>query len=223
MHRVATSLQHRDGGRPDTARRAGDDDRPLSGRLPIHFHPMQRERGGEAGRAERHRLAEVESRRQRHDPVCGRAHHLREPAVVRFAEAHAIDQDRVTRLEAPVGRRLDAPRDVDARVQREPFVDRRTSGDAQRVLEVDARPFGTDDDGARREVVERDLRDAGDDALGLTEHSAGQERHGTTSRMGPSYKEVGGSCDLANWGSCELTCSQIARSQDNRCGGIHDR
>ncbi len=73
-HRVAPLLQHRDGGRPHAARRAGDDDRPLSGRLAVHFHAMQRERGRETGRAEHHRFTEVESRRQRHHPVGRRAH-----------------------------------------------------------------------------------------------------------------------------------------------------
>jgi hypothetical protein len=111
------------------------------------------EGGGEARGAEDHRLAQIEPGGQRHDPVARHPHHLREAAVLRFAEPHPVDEDGVAGREPRVGRRDDAARHVDARVDGEALVDAAAAGDAQGVFEVDARPLGADGDRPGTQVV----------------------------------------------------------------------
>src|SRR5436190_17160738 len=71
--------------------------------------------------------------------------------------------------------RGDGPRDVDAGDERKPANDLAGAGRGERVLVVDARVRGADDDVAGAQIVERHRDDAPLDAAAVVEHAEGAE------------------------------------------------
>jgi hypothetical protein len=95
-----------DRGRADAAARAEHEHGAVARLDAVLLEPLHdRQRGGEAGGAERHRLARAQPVGQRHDPVARHARVLGEAAVVGDAEVVAVDDH----LAAPRRRRDDLP------------------------------------------------------------------------------------------------------------------
>ena len=126
---------------------------PVAGLDAVVLEPLHRQPGGEAGGAERHRLARAQPVGQRDDPVAGHPRVLGEAAVVGDAEVVAVDDD----LFALAVARHDGAGQVDAGDQRRDLRDLALRRDRERVLVVDARPVDADDDVALAEVVPAQL------------------------------------------------------------------
>ena len=80
--------------------------------------------------------------------------------ITRLAQTAAGDQHRVAFPEAAIARCHDVAGDIDATHEREPAQDPALAGSGKRILEVDRRVGGPDDDLAGREALEGNLLDA---------------------------------------------------------------
>ena len=159
-HGVAEPAEATHGQAADAAGRAGHNHRARRRRQPVVLEFDDRERGGKAGGADRHRLEGIEALRQRHDPVGRHTSCRRVAAVVRDAEVVPGHDDRLPRPKPRVGGRPDGAGEIDPADEREPAQDFRRSGSRQRVLVIDAGVGDVDHDVAWRELVEHGVDDA---------------------------------------------------------------
>ena len=127
--------------RADAAGRAGDDHRAALGADAVPFQRHDRQHRRVAGGADRHGVAGRHAVRQRHQPVAVDARPAGKGAVMRLADAPAVEHDLVAELQ--IGMRGGDHRagEIDAGHQRKAAHDRRLAGDRQPVLVVDRRVF----------------------------------------------------------------------------------
>ena len=143
--------------RSHAARCAGDRDATLIGLEAVVLHPMNRERRRQAGGAECHRVEGGHAFGPSDNPIGGHAHELGVAAVVGNAHVVAGDDHFVAALPAGVVRALDRTRHVDAGDGRILAHDLAGAVVRERVLVVDGRILGLDDDVAGVELVDGHL------------------------------------------------------------------
>jgi hypothetical protein len=114
---------------------------------------VDRERRGEAGGPDRHRVAGAHPVRQRDDPLRRNAGAFGEAAVVGDAEVVAVREHRVPDRHVAGGGRHDAPGEVDPGHERRDARDLAVRRHGQRVLVVHRRPLDGDRHFARRQVL----------------------------------------------------------------------
>ena len=136
--------QDRGRDRADAARRPGHQNLALLGRQPVVFERHHRQHRGEAGGADRHRLARGQPGRQRHQPVGLHPRPLGIAAPMRLAHPPAGQNHLVARLVAGVRRGLDRAGEVDPRHMRIAPHQPAARADAEPVLVVQRRIFDGD-------------------------------------------------------------------------------
>ena len=179
-HLIAARGKALDRNRADAAGRAGDDRRTVCGSGAVPFQLDDRQRRGEAGGPNRHRVQSAQSRRQRHHPGRAHPHHLRVSAVVVRPQVVAGNEHRIAGPELRVAARGDTAGHVDPADERETPHDLAGARRRQRVFVVHARIRGLDDHFPGGQLVERRLDDLAVDAAVLFGHSkrAKGVRHG---------------------------------------------
>ncbi len=143
--------------RADAAGRARHGDGPVVGLQSVVFHHHDGLRSGVAGGAERHRVERRHALGTPDHPVSRHADVFGIAAVVRHPHVVSMHDDLVAALPPCVLGRLDRARHVDAGVGRVLAHDLARAVVRQRVLVIDRRILGPDDDIAGIELVHRQL------------------------------------------------------------------
>src|SRR3546814_7799354 len=119
---------------------ACDRDRPHLRCLMIFQHPSQREGRGEAGGADRHRLAQAQTIGLADDRIGSNACKFSIATIEHFANVATCDQPRITGSVALVAAGLDVSGEIDARHFPVRLEDASFARDRKCILVVDARP-----------------------------------------------------------------------------------
>ena len=153
-HLVTASGQQVDGDGADAAGGPGHDHGTQFGPLTVVFEAVHRERGREAGRADRHGAPRIDPFRQAHDAIALDPGIPGIAAVPAFSEPAAKHDDLVARTASPVGALQHFTGEIDAAHQGKVPHDGRGAGCGKRILVVDAAVFDPYQYVSGRKVVE---------------------------------------------------------------------
>jgi hypothetical protein len=157
---VTRTREYIDRKNDDAASRASHDNWTHRWRLVVLFHAQQCERSGENSSPDYHRFAQIQSTGPRDRVRSFEPNVFGITPIARFRQPATSAQHCIAFAELHVGRCDDMASDIDAADQWVCAQDLAHAGARERVLEVDRRVRGLDDDLAGGEIVERDVLDA---------------------------------------------------------------